>query len=233
SGFFLDVSLNDCIIRRFEGGENVFSIDSQKNASKEQKATERVPTLQHHLMKEISGIPPWEREMLRRAKGNGEWNIVPFPSQLSFPTTARPNLKYFDITHKGEMKLEFSEDRLSDLEGGADRVIPDPARLSEKRYMIQLCKKQFRNYAKYIAQEGISEADLEWNDNVSGGIVMWLLTGKVHPMKPDNLDHEGRPYSCITYQDYYEVQGNWGELMREFFGFTGRLIENPVLRRNY
>ncbi|KAF4702563.1 hypothetical protein FOZ63_005820, partial [Perkinsus olseni] len=280
SGFFLDVSLNDCIVRRFKGGENVFSIEGQKNASKEQKATERVPTLQHHLMKEISGIPPWEREMLRRAKENGKWNIVPFPTKLSFPTTARPNLKYFDIPHQGceyvhlqmlkidlpdrktrlvqwatwvtldtpvpgegfrvsrlstsldryipEMKLEFSEDRLRELEGGADRVIPDPTRLSDERYMIQLCKKQFRNYAKYIAQkEGIPEADLEWNDNVSGGIVMWLLTGKVHPMKPDNLNHESRPYSCITYQDNYEVQGDWVDLMQEFFSFTGRIIKNP------
>ncbi|KAF4695321.1 CAAX prenyl protease 1 [Perkinsus olseni] len=284
SGFFLDVSLNDCIVRRFKGGENVFSIEGQKNASKEQKATARVPTLQRHLMKEISGIPPWEREMLRRAKG--DWNIIPFPTKLSFPTTARPNLKYFDIPHQGceyvhlqmlkidlpdrktrlvqwvtwvtldtpvpgegfrvsrlstsldryipEMKLEFSQDRLRELEGGADRVIPDPTRLSDERYMIQLCKKQFRNYAKYIAQkEGIPEADLEWNDNVSGGIVMWLLTGKVHPMKPDNLNHESLPYSCITYQDNYEVQGDWVDLMQEFFSFTGRIIKNPVLRRNY
>ncbi|KAF4649052.1 hypothetical protein FOL46_002145, partial [Perkinsus olseni] len=239
-GFLLDAALKPELLRNFKGGYD-FSVAGQKapnitatemtntkggrntggkSAANETKTTTRVPTLQHHLMTEITGITPWGREMLYRLKMRGQRNLVPFPSNVLFPAPPRSKLKYLDLPRKGceavamrfirrdlpeekalfiqwvtwfkldipvpeegfkitrvstsldryipEMKLEFNEDRLRELEGGADRVMPDPTRVSDENYMLEMCDKQYRNYAKYIAQkEGIPEADLVDDSDIS------------------------------------------------------------------
>ncbi|KAF4695279.1 hypothetical protein FOZ60_005145 [Perkinsus olseni] len=91
-GFFLDVSMDAHLIRRFKGVGTGFSIEAQ-NATEKESVTDRVPSLKRHLMKEIGGIPPWEEEMLTRMKGNR--NAVPYPSTLPFPSPSRSKLKYF------------------------------------------------------------------------------------------------------------------------------------------
>ncbi|KAF4702317.1 hypothetical protein FOZ63_020151, partial [Perkinsus olseni] len=83
-GFLLDAALKPELTRIYKGGHD-FSIAGQKapnitatemtntkegrnaggkSAANETKTTTRVPSLQHHLMKEITGITPWGREML-------------------------------------------------------------------------------------------------------------------------------------------------------------------------
>ncbi|KAF4680038.1 hypothetical protein FOZ60_014165 [Perkinsus olseni] len=102
----------------------------------------------------------------------------------------------------GEMELKFDEDRLRELEEGADQVVPDPTRLSDKPYMVEMCDKRLGNYVKYIAQkDGVSEADLVshevfrtlYNDNRSAGVVMWLLTGKSLKTSGGTLVLSGTP----------------------------------------
>ncbi|KAF4750238.1 hypothetical protein FOZ63_022708 [Perkinsus olseni] len=67
-GFFLDVSMDAHLTRRFKGVGTGFSIEAQ-NATERENVTDRVPSLKRHLMKEIGGIPPWEEEMLARMQG--------------------------------------------------------------------------------------------------------------------------------------------------------------------
>ncbi|KAF4707246.1 hypothetical protein FOZ63_003019 [Perkinsus olseni] len=295
-GFLLDAALKPELTRIYKGGHD-FSIAGQEapnitatemtntregkntggtSAGNEIKTKTRVPSLQHHLMKEITGIPPWGREMLYRLKMRGETNLVPFPSEVPFPTPPSSKLKYLDLPREGceavamrfirrdlpkrkalfiqwvtwfkldipvpeegfkitrvstsidryipEMKLEFSEDRLRELEGGADRVIPDPTRLSNNSYMLEMCDKQYRNYGEYIAQkEGIPEADLVDDNDISMGTVLWLLTGKVFPFLPDNIDHHFFPYSTLYYKDAYRAAEDWQLRFRRFMSLSGKV----------
>ncbi|KAF4713948.1 hypothetical protein FOZ63_031686 [Perkinsus olseni] len=299
-GFLLDAALKPGLIRNFKGGYD-FSIAGQEAPNKtatemtnakggrnaegkteKTNAMNRVPTLQHHLMKEITGIPPWGREMLYRLKMQGQRNLVPFPSFLPFPSPPRSKLKYLDLPRQGcedvaiqfirrdlpeekalfiqwvtwfkldipvpeegfkitrvstsldryipEMKLEFNEDRLRELEGGADRVIPDPTRLSDKDYMHEMCDRQYRNYAKYIAQkEGIPESDLVDDYDISMGTVLWLLTGKVFPFIPDNIDHHFFPYSTLHYNGAHRDAKNWRLRLEAFAHLSNELKEGIKL----
>ncbi|KAF4695278.1 hypothetical protein FOZ60_005145 [Perkinsus olseni] len=129
-----------------------------------------------------------------------------------------------------EMELKFDEDRLRELEEGADQVVPDPTKLSDKPYMLGMCDKRFRNYVKYIAQkEGVPEADLMTDLDISQGVVMWLLTGKVHPRKPDNLDHWRGPYSTLHYKDHYGVPRYYEAEGEEMARSAKRLLEGTEL----
>ncbi|KAF4681263.1 hypothetical protein FOZ63_026868 [Perkinsus olseni] len=209
-------------------------------------------------------------------------NLVPFPSNVPFPTPPRSKLKYLDLPRKGceavairfnrrdlpeekalfiqwetwfkldipvpeegfkitrvstsldryipEMKLEFNEDRLRELEGGADRVIPDPTRLSDNSYMLEMCDKQYRNYAKYIAQkEGIPEADLVDDYDISMGTVLWLLTGKVFPFLPDNIDNHFFPYSTLYYEDARRDAKDWQLRFSGFMSMSDEVKEGIEL----
>ncbi|KAF4695318.1 hypothetical protein FOZ60_005184 [Perkinsus olseni] len=131
---------------------------------------------------------------------------------------------------EGEMKLEFNEDRLRELEGGTDRVIPDPTRLSDKDYMHEMCDRQYRNYAKYIAQkEGIPESDLVDDYDISMGTVLWLLTGKVFPFIPDNIDHHFFPYSTLHYNGAHRDAKNWRLRLEAFAHLSNELKEGIKL----
>ncbi|KAF4757627.1 hypothetical protein FOZ63_001824 [Perkinsus olseni] len=43
-----------------------------------------------------------------------------------------------------EMELKFDEDRLRELEEGADRVVPDSTKLSNESYMVGMCDEKIR-----------------------------------------------------------------------------------------
>ncbi|KAF4734991.1 hypothetical protein FOZ63_032356, partial [Perkinsus olseni] len=133
-----------------------------------------------------------------------------------------------------EVELKFDEDRLRELEEGADQVVPDSTKLSNEPYMVGMCDEKIRNYVKYIAErEGVPETYLMTEDNISAGVVLWLLTGKVHPRKPDNLDHWRGPYSTLHYKDCFRVKQYWQFDVGTMYHLTNELGKGLLLVRSY